>query len=164
MMLLLPSLIGFISVATIFSNLWDYRETIYQSILFEPGDSFLWVLLYNVARFFASVALFVLTLLSGLVISNIVSAPIYEIVSVAVEREKTGKVVEISIWESIKLIPEELKKVLAILFISIILMFLPIVNFVAVFLTAFFDWLGFLRLPASSTWLPFSRKTADCLW
>ncbi|SMF29993.1 EI24 domain-containing protein [Pseudobacteriovorax antillogorgiicola] len=163
MMLLIPSFIGILSVVLMFSSFWEHRDVIYDWVLFEPGESFLWVIAFNVARFFASVIIFILTLVSGLLVSNIISAPIYEVVSAAVERDKTGKVVEISLWESIKLIPEELKKIVAILGVSIVLMLLPIVNFVAVFLTAFLIGWDFYDYPLARRGQSFRQRREAAL-
>lgn len=157
-LLLIPTVLGLVSVVALFSAFWQYSDLVYGAVLFDPGDGFFAGLLYYIAKFFASVAIFILTLVSGLLISNVLSAPLYEMVSVAVERQKTGGLVEVSLWQSMVLIPEELKKVIAILLISVVLMFLPLVNFLVVFVTAFLIGWDFYDYPLARRGWSFKER------
>ena len=98
-------------------------------VLFDAGDSTFWSIVYSIASFFVDILFVVLILIAGFLFASVISSPIYDVVSAAVEQQKTGKVVEVSIMTSIKLIPEELKKVVFILFISLVLLLLPVVMF-----------------------------------
>lgn len=157
-LLCIPTLFGLLSVWLMFNGFWDHKEVLLGHILFDPGDSFLWLVLYKIVRFLALTLAFVACLLGGLLLSNIISAPIYDVVSARVEKELTGKVVEVSIWESLKLIPEELKKVFFILLVTILLMLIPVVNVFSIFVTAFLVGWDFYDYPMARRGWSFQRR------
>lgn len=91
---------------------------------------------------------FILALVFTLLFSNILGAPIYEWVSVAVERDVTGRAVaEPSFWQGIKLIGEEIKKIIFIILVSTILFFIPIVNIFSLLVTAWLVGWDFYDYP-----------------
>ena len=67
-----------------------------------------------------------------------IASPIYDYISILVERSITGKTNnDISLWKSILIVPEEIKKLVFILLISLFLMILPGINMISPFVTAF---------------------------
>jgi len=134
--LFLPTLLGLgLMVGSLFL-FWEYQADIMRALLFEPGDGWLWLFLYYICKGFLYLAALGLALLFGLLTANVIAAPLYERLSCAVEREKRGRVEEISFWQSLKGIPEELKKVLLIMVLSILIFMVPGLNLVGIFLTA----------------------------
>ena len=136
-LLILPTALGVLISVLLYNGFWDGRGALFDYILFSPGDSFLLGLLYQLSELLLSVVLFALIVASGFLLSSVLASPIYDLVSAGVERHETGRVVEISLWQSLRLIPEELKKVFAILLISLAVLMVPFLNVVAVFITAF---------------------------
>ena len=120
-LLCLPSLLGLLTAFAMFSVFWGFRQDVYSLVLFDAGDSTFWSIVYSIA----SLCRYSLCCVDSdsWIYSCVISSPIYDVVSAAVEQQKTGKVVEVSIMTSIKLIPEKLKKVVFILFISLVLLF-----------------------------------------
>ncbi len=115
---------------------WEYQTAIMRTLLFEPGEGWLWVLLYYISKGLLFLAALGLSLLFGLLATNVVAAPLYEQLSCTVEKEKRGYVEEISFWRSLKYIPEELKKVLLIMILSILIFMVPGLNLLGIFITA----------------------------
>ncbi len=133
LVLFIPTVLGFALMVGSLLLFWEYQAEIMRSLLFQPGDGWIWVLVYYACKAFLFVAALGLSLLVGLLSANIIAAPIYEWISCAVERERYGRVVEISFWRSLQQIPEELKKVLLILLISILFFMVPGLNLVGIF-------------------------------
>ncbi len=115
----------------------EYRTDIVRTLLFEPGTGWAWTLIYYFCKGLLYFAALVMSLLFSLLLTNIIAAPIYEVVSSAVERDVYGSVEEISFWRSLALIPEELKKVLLIVICSLGLFLIPGLNVLSIFATAF---------------------------
>jgi uncharacterized protein involved in cysteine biosynthesis len=147
-MLFVPWVIGLILMITGLSYFVQFDQTIMQWLLFEPGSAWWWQILYFLAEALVYIGAIVLTLVTGLLLANVIAAPIYEIVSVAVEKDlRQGHVGEISLWQSLKIIPEELKKVTLIILISILVLLIPGVNVLAIFVTAFLTGWDFYDYP-----------------
>jgi CysZ protein len=136
LLLFLPTLIGLGLMAGALLLFWEYQTAIMRTLLFEPGEGWLWVLLYYISKGLLYLAALGLSLLFGLLTANVVAAPLYEQLSCTVEREKRGYVEEISFWQSLKYIPEELKKVLLIMIVSILVFMVPGLNLLGIFITA----------------------------
>ena len=160
LLLVVPTVLGIASAILIFNWIFLYDETIYNYVLFEPGDSFIWVFLYKVSKFFVSLALMGISLLAGFLLSNIAAVPIYDYVSVAIEKDVMGTAPQISLWQSVKLIPEELKKVTVILLVSLATMVLPVVNILGIFVTAFLIGWDFYDYPLARRGWSLSAATS----
>ena len=158
LLLLIPSFFGFLIAGSVFALFIEYDNSIFNYMLFEPKVGFFWEALRSVLKVLVSFIIAGLSLLFGFLISNILSVPIYDIVSAAVERDITGKISGISLWESIKLIPEEIKKVCAILAISLLLLIIPGVNFLAIFVTGFLIGWDFYDYPLARRGWTFKRR------
>ncbi|NRA63822.1 MAG: EI24 domain-containing protein [Pseudobacteriovorax sp.] len=157
-LLFVPSLVGILAAIGVFSIFSNFSKEVYDYILFTPSDSFFSVLLYNIASAFVTVTMVALSLLLGFLISNIASVPIYDYVSIVIEKDITGQAPQVSLWASIKLIPEEIKKVLAILLISLVMLILPGVNLLAIFVTGFLIGWDFYDYPLARRGWSFKRR------
>lgn len=135
-LLFIPTLLGLGLMAGSFLLFWENQTVIMRALLFEPGEGWLWVFLYYISKGFLFLAALGLSLLFGLLITNVLAAPLYEQLSCVVEREKRGLLTEISVWQSLKHIPEELKKVLLIMLISLLVFMVPGLNLLGIFVAA----------------------------
>ena len=84
--LCLPSILGLISAFAMFTLFWDFRQDVYGLVLFDAGDSTFWSIMYSIASFFVDIFFVVFTLISGFLLASVISSPIYDLVSAAVER------------------------------------------------------------------------------
>lgn len=137
LLLAIPVCVGLAVLVSAWNWLFPYRETILTWILFPKPDNFALLTVYYLAWALVSLGLIVISLLGCILASNIVAAPIYEIVSMAVEKDLTQTAVpEPGLFTTIKLIGEELKKTGFILLTSLLLLMIPGVNVLAFFITA----------------------------
>jgi CysZ protein len=136
LLLFIPTLLGVGLMVGSLLLFWEYQTEIMRSLLFEPGEGWLWVLLYYISKGLLYLAALGLALLFGLLTSNVLAAPLYEWLSCAVEKEKYGDVTEITFWQTLKHVPEELKKVLLIMVLSILVFMVPGLNLLGIFVTA----------------------------
>lgn len=115
--------------------------------------------LYYVGKALLYVSFLILSFVSMILLINVVSSPIYEIVSVAVEKDFTGgPVEEPSLLESMKLMGTELKKVSFIMAVSLVLFIIPGVNLLATLVTAFLVGWDFYDYPTARRGWSFSRR------
>ena len=136
--LLIPSFLGLLGVVVAGYFFLKYHAVLLSYFLFEPGQSWLWVILYYLALLFFHISAFVAILLLGLTVSNVIAAPIYETISQAIEKEYfPGSTDELSFWQSFKLVPEELKKMLLIGFLSLVFFVVPGLNLLALVAASF---------------------------
>ncbi|MCX6130116.1 MAG: EI24 domain-containing protein [Proteobacteria bacterium] len=134
--LFIPTVLGLALMIGALLVFWNYQTDIMRSLLFQPGDGWLWVLPYYLGKAFLYVATLGLSMILGLLTANILSAPVYEFLSCAVEKDKTGKLVEISFSRSLLSSFEELKKVLLIALLSILVFIIPGFNLLGILVTA----------------------------
>lgn len=158
LLLLIPSIFGFLIAGSAFALFLNYDSVIYEYMLFSPREGFLWEALYGFLSFLVLITVGGFSLLFGFLASSILSVPIYDIVSLAVERDMTGTSIEIGIWDSLLLIPEEIKKVLAIMLVSLLLLVIPGINFIAVFVTGFLIGWDFYDYPMARRGWTFKRR------
>jgi CysZ protein len=138
---------------------FQYDEQLFAWILFARPESWYMLALYYVCKFFLYVGFLLVGLVSFVLLSNILASPIYEIVSVAVERDiRGGQVDEVSFWEALKLMGEELKKIFFILFISSVLFVIPMVNVLATLVAAFLIGWDFYDYPMARRGWRFSER------
>lgn len=137
-LLSIPWLLGIIAVVAMLQLFFHYDQQLIEAIVFEPGQSMLSQLLFSIAKLLVYISAVMLVLIAGFLSANIFTAPIYEYISIRVERDLTGQnVSELSLLASIKLIPEELKKVCFILFVSLIVLVIPGLNLITLLVSAF---------------------------
>lgn len=98
-----------------------------------PFEATIWYLIpfYYLLWGVFAIIMFVLSFIPPLLIANLLSSPLYEVVSCAVEREVRGSVVEISWRQALSAMVEEGKKVAFILLIMLLMffvVFIPVLN------------------------------------
>ena len=158
-LLMIPVFLGILFLIGGFSLFVYYGDQLFSWVMFSKPQAWWWLPVYYFVKILLYLAVFMICLLSSLLIVNIISSPIYEIVSVAVEREIMGsKVVEIGILESIGLIGEEIKKVLFILGVSILLLFIPGINVISFIITAFLVGWNFYDYPLARRGWSFKER------
>ena len=128
-------------------------------ILFDKPESFLWLALYYVSLVFVYLGFFVVTLVCCFLLANILAAPVYEMISVAIERDVNGgKVEEVGLWQSVVLIKEEIKKAFFVITISIVMLLIPGVNVIAIVVTAFLLGWDFYDYPLARRGWSFRQR------
>lgn len=149
MLLLLPFIIGFIAIIFGWRYFFANQEYIMDTALFwfsEPS----WYLMpiYWICWGLIYLGILILSIVLAFLVVNVLSAPIYEMISVAVEKDLSGgRVEEVSFWKSLLLIKEEIKKVLFICIVSILLLFIPGINVISLFVSAFLIGWDFYDYP-----------------
>lgn len=160
-LLFVPWLLGFVFMTTTFLLFMRHDTRIMAWLLIDFGQAWYWQPFYYLAWFFVYLGAILFSLLSGYLLANIIASPIYDIVSIAVERDiRHGQIEEVSLWQSIKLIPEELKKVTVILSLSLLLLVIPGLNILAVFMAAFLLGWDFYDYPLARRGWPFRQRIA----
>ena len=159
MLLFIPLFFGVFMIYGLYELFDGYHAQIMSFLLFDSSGSFWMDALRWVCELFLKLAIYAFIVLLGFVGANIVSSPIYDYVSILVERSVTGhKEVEISFWKSLLLLPEELKKLVFILLISFLLMIIPGVNMISPFVTAFLLGWDFFDYPLARRGLSFKER------
>lgn len=159
-LLSLPFMLAMVALYVVWDLFIAYEETVFGWVLFaRPEDGWLALLGYYVTKTMLYIAFTVLTLVAGFLLANILAAPVYEWVSVAVEKDVTGSTPRsLSIKESAKLMWEEAKKVLFILTVSIVLLFVPVINVIGALITAFLVGWDFYDYPLARRGWSFRRR------
>ncbi len=136
-LLMVPTLVALFGMLGAGALFVHYHAELQGFFLTEPKDGWFRMLLYFLSLFVFYVAAVIAVLLIGAVLSNLLASPIYESISQAIEREfKPGQAIELSFWQSLKLFPEELKKILLVGILSLVLFIIPGLNLLALFGTA----------------------------
>ena len=150
------------AVVSGWSLFFHYQETILDWVMMEKPESWYGIAGYWLLYGLAYVGVLGGVLLACLLMVNVLSAPIYDWVSAAVERGITGKVEEIDLWQSLKLMGEEIKKVLFIMTISLLsfalTIWIPGLNIVAVLITAFLVGWDFYDFPLARRGWGFKQR------
>lgn len=147
-LLLLPALLGVLAFLGMATTLWAYQGMVYGALLFTPTAAWWSVSLYYVTKVILFVALLILSAVLGVGLVSIVAAPIYELVSLKIETDLLGrKGPELTLWQSLRLIKEEAKKMFCIISVSILLLLIPGVNVISTLMTAFLVGWDFYDYP-----------------
>ena len=158
----LPTLLGLIFLFSGWGLFIGHYEEVLAHIVFDKPDSWYMLALYWVVYCLAFLAVMGGGLVFCLLMVNFLASPLYDLVSAAVERDLTGEVKEISLWEGLKLMGEELKKVSFILVLSLlgfaVTFFIPIAGFLSLALTAFLLGWDFYDYPLARRGLSFSHR------
>lgn len=159
LLLLIPSFLGLLGMVGAGALFLENHAELVKFFLFEPGQSWWWVLLYYLAFLLFHVTALFAVLLVGMLVSNVVAAPVYEQISAAIEKDLyPGQLVELSFWQSLKLIPEELKKAVLILFLSLAFFMIPGLNLLALFSSAFLVAWDFYDYPFARRGLRLNQR------
>ena len=154
----IPVLLGLLSLIFILGLFFGNFFAIMNGIMFERPDMWLLVPLYWALYGLLVMVLFLLSFVPPLLVSSVLAAPFYEIVSCAVERDRLGKVVEISWQQSLLLIIEEAKKVAFILLLTLLALIIPGLNVLALFIPAFLLGWDFCDYPLARRGWSFKRR------
>jgi len=142
-----PWVLGFAALGVGWTFFVQYQDVWMARILFDRPDSWILLPVYLVAKALVYLGLLGLSLLLCLLMVNVLAAPLYEWISGKVEKDLTGSCQEMGFWASLRLIPEELKKVVMIAGVSILLLFIPGINVLSFFIAAFFIGWEFYDYP-----------------
>lgn len=134
--LLLP-IVAATGAAVVGWNLFvEYQDAIFARILYGRPEVWYGLALWYLLKGLMYLVILTLGILICLLVVNIVAAPVYDWVSMRVERDMTGEAKEITLWESLKLIGEELKKVAFILLVTLCVVLVPGLNIISPIITA----------------------------
>ena len=137
LMLFVPLLVGLIVLATVMGAVWYNFHNIITAVLFDKPETLILIPLYYLLYALLAVITFILSFVPPLLATCVIASPLYEFVSCAVERDLTGKIVETSWRESLKLMLEELKKVSFIGALMLLVFVIPGLNVLTLFVPAF---------------------------
>jgi uncharacterized protein involved in cysteine biosynthesis len=165
--LAIPFLLGLISLGLGWGYFLSYQDTIFDWILFDRPQAWYWLAIYYVCKAILYISIVALFLLLALLLPSVVASPFYEWVSVAVERDLVGKAEDVSLWQAIKLIPEELKRLVFIICVSVAVLLIPGLNLLSIFVTAFLLGWDLYDIPLARRGWSFSarlRFVLDDFW
>ncbi len=154
----IPTLLGLLTLIFMLGLLIGNFFAIMDGIMFARPDTWLLVPLYWVLYALLAVILFLSSFVPPLLVSCVLAAPFYEIVSCAVERERYGKVAEISWLQTLRTMVEEVKKVSFILALTLLALVIPGLNVLALFIPAFLLGWDFCDYPLARRGWSFRRR------
>jgi len=147
-LLFIPMVLALLIMTVGWGLFFKYQDVFFGWVLFDRPESWWLLSIFYICKALLYVALIAVGFISIILCANILACPVYELVSVAIERDLSGGYVEeVSLWESLKLMGEEIKKVSFILTVSLILLVIPGVNLIATFVTAFLVGWDFYDYP-----------------
>lgn len=160
-LLVIPWAVGLGAMVGGVTALLAHDERLMQTLLFTvtPTDTWWWHVLYQVSKVLLYFGLTVLTFLGALLLMNIVASPIYETISMAVEREVTGiDPPGLGLRGTVRVMLGEFFKVFFIFALSIILLLIPGFNVVCTLLAAFLVGWDFYDYPLARRGWSFGRR------
>jgi CysZ protein len=168
-MLALPWLVGLVGLSLGLYAFLTHDDRVMDWLLFaRPVDSWAMLALYYVCRALLYVGIVVLAMVGSLLVVNVASAPVFEAISVAVEREVTGKEPpSLGLGGNLRLILTEVKKVLFIVVVSVALLLIPGVNVLSAVVSAFLVGWDFYDYPLARRGWTLSERLAflrDDVW
>jgi CysZ protein len=157
-LLVLPMIVGFAVVGLGWNLFWAHQDLIYDLVLFTQPESWWGMIFWYISKFFVVLGVIALGVVIAFLVVNVVSSPIYDYVSIAVERDITGSHHELSLRNSLKMIPEELKRSLFILLVSLVVLMIPVLNTFTLVITAFLLGWDFYDYPLSRRGWSFAKR------
>lgn len=146
--LMLPITVAFFFFVGGLGALLAYGSDLVQWALFAKPDAWWALPIYYLCAALLYFGVVVLLLLGTMLVMNVAAAPVYELVSVAVERSVTGQPPpQLGFWQNVRVIWIELKKMIFIFAVTVVLFVIPGVNLFAVFVTAFLVGWSFYDFP-----------------
>ena len=157
--LMVPMLMGVVAFVSGLAAFVAWSDTIFAWVLFARPETVLLLAVWYLAKAFVALAMLVMSALLALTVVSVVAAPLYEMVSEAVEREYTGQaVVGTGFLGSIRLIGEEIKKAIFILIVPTLFLFIPGVNVLATLVAALLIGWDFCDYPMARRGWSFRRR------
>lgn len=158
-MVFVPGFLGLLLFIVAWNSFFRFEDDILNWVLFSKPESFWGIALYYVSMFFVYLSALLLGIVTCILLSSVIASPIYEYVSMAVETDLTGKPApELSFLGSLKLMGEELKKVIFILFISVVMLFIPGLNVLSIIVTAIMVGWDFYDYPLARRGWSFQQR------
>lgn len=158
LILFIPMLISGALMFSAFGLFIKYQTLFFDWVMFQKPEHWLGILLYFLVKGLLFVGVLMLGFLVFILFSNVLSAPIFEYVSCAIEKDLTGQVKEISLLASLRLLGEELKKVLFILALSTLILLIPVVNILSPIAAAFFAGWDIYDYPLARRGFTFRKR------
>lgn len=161
LLLTIPWLVGLGAMVGGVSALVLYDEPVMRRLLFtvSPADMWWWHVLYMASKLLLYFSLIVLTFLGSLLLMNIVASPVYEVISMAVERDFTGvEMPGLGFKGSLRVIFGELLKVSFIFTLSFVLILIPGFNVICTLVAAFLVGWDFYDYPLARRGWSFGRR------
>lgn len=158
-LLFLPTAIGLTLFS--FGSGWvvENQALLVDKLYIDKPAELWWQALYYIGMAFVYLGIAITLVLGFFLVTNIIAAPIYDIVSSAVEKKVAPEdFEEVSLWRSLLLIGEEIKKALFILAITVGLLIIPVVNVLAFPVAAFFLAWDFFDYPLARRGLSFRQR------
>lgn len=138
LLLFLPAAIGIFALIAGWGTFWHYSDQLFTWILFDKPDSLWGASLFYLVKSILYLSVVLLGFIFYTLLVSIIASPVYEVISIAVEKDLTGqRVPEISLVKSLLLVTEEIKKVAVIFLLSFGILLIPGVNILAPIVTAF---------------------------
>ncbi len=157
--LFLPMLLGLLAMIAAWGWLISRYAWVSANLLYhDAAAGVLMQIAYALLNFGIVMSLLLATLISFVLITNVLASPIYEWVSLAVERDLYGSASELSFMQSLRLLKEELKKALFIALVSVLLLLIPVINVLGLFVTAFLVGWDFYDFPLSRRGWSFGQR------
>ncbi len=161
LLLSVPWVGGFGSVVAGLTAMVTYAPELTAALLFAKPLGWPLLGVYYLAKVGLFLGGVLLVLVAGALMMSVVAAPVYEAISVAVERERTGSVSGTTgIGGMIRVLWLELKKVCLILTVSILLVFVPGLNVFSGVLAAFLAGWDLFDYPMARRGWPLRRRLA----
>lgn len=159
LLLFLPLVIGIAVTIGGWQWLGPQRDALVTWAVGPEPQEFWRLTLYYVTWGAVNIMFLILTFVSFLLLTSVLASPVFEVVSMAVEKDITGEPVpETSLLQSLKLITVELKKALFILTVSTLLLFIPIINVISFVITAFLLGWNFYDYPLARRGWTFRQR------
>lgn len=158
-LLIIPMILGLIVAGGTLVAFMNYAPGVMNWLLPAPSPEWYLQVLQLILQAMIWFGVLVAAFVAALLTISVISAPLYEIVSIAIERDITGgPVQELSIKASLRLIGEEIKKVLFILTITILLLCIPGLNVISSLIAAFFIGWDFYDYPLARRGWTFRQR------
>ena len=158
-LLFLPMCVSALLLIMTWGLLLQYHHLILDAILFSKPESWWGVSFFYLSKSLLSMALVLLSFLLYPLVVNILSSPIYDYVSCAVETDHVNSNGNnLSWWHALLLMKEEIKKTLFILLVSIIVLVIPGLNLLSPLITAFFIAWEFCDFPLARQGKTFRQR------
>jgi len=160
LLLSLPAILGMVFLSIGAGCFAGNDVRILTFVLFsKPEDSWLMLMVYYLCKVLLYLATIIFVFVASFLIMNIVASPVYEYVSVAVERDLTGNdIPNQSFKEALYVMFVELKKVALILGISLLLLIVPGINLLSTLVAAFLIGWDFFDYPAARRGWSFRKR------
>lgn len=159
-LLLVPFLAGGAAFAGGVWLFFEYSPGIYERILFTRPESYMWLALWYVLKGAVGVAMFLAVLGASIVVAAIISSPVLEKVSLAVERDCFGGVpagADASFF-SLRIMVEELKKAVISILIPLLVLITPGINILTPLVTAFILGWNMYDYPFARRGIPLGQR------